>query len=231
MLARDIMTRNVCTVTPDTAVPDIAKLLLQRHISAVPVVDTGNRIVGIVSEGDLMRRPEIGTVRRRPWWLELFSSRAEMAGDFVKMNGQSARDVMTRDVVAVEEDATIADIAAMLEEKRIKRVPVMRDGKIVGIVSRSNLLQGLAAAASRVPIRTTTSDRDVREAFQARLKDQPWSSLMTMNVVVTDGVVHLWGLVDSEEERKAIGVLAKSVAGVRAVEDHLSILKTVAYAV
>lgn len=147
MFARDVMTRNICMVTPDTPVPAIARLLLQHRISAVPVVAADERIVGIVSEGDLMRRPEIGTERRRAWWLEMMLSRADLAGDFVKMNGRSARDVMTASVVTVGEDATVGEIAALLEEKRIKRVPVVRDGLVVGIASRSNLLQGLAASA------------------------------------------------------------------------------------
>lgn len=231
MLAKDVMTRDVCVVAPDAAVPEIAKLLLRRHISAVPVVEAGGRIVGIVSEGDLMRRPEIGTERRRSWWLELMSSRAELAAEFVKMNGLSARDVMTRDVVTVGEDATVGEIAALLEERRIKRVPVVHAGRVVGIVSRSNLLQGLAASAGRVRIKTSGGDQEIRQAIHTRLEDQPWSRPIAVNVVVTDSIAHLWGVVDSEEERAAIRVLAKGTPGVTGVEDHLSVLKVIAYAV
>ena len=231
MFARDVMTRNVCMVTPDTPVPAIARLLVLHRISAVPVVAADDRIVGIVSEGDLMRRPEIGTERRRAWWLEMMSSRADLAGDFVKMNGRSARDVMTAGVVTVGEDATVGEIAALLEEKRIKRVPVVRDGRVVGIVSRSNLLQGLAASAGHVPIKTSGSDREIRETIHNRLKDQPWSRPIAINVVVTDSIAHLWGVVDSEEERVAIRVLAEGTPGVAGVEDHLNVLKVIAYAV
>lgn len=231
MLARNIMTRDVCVVAPDTPVPQIAKLLVQRQISAVPVVAADHRIVGIVSEGDLMRRPEIGTARQRSWWLEMVSSRAELAAEFVKMNGRSARDVMTADVVTVSEEATVGEIAALLEEKRIKRVPVVRDGRITGIVSRSNLLQGLAASAGRIPIRTVGTDQEIRESIEARLLDQPWSRPMTVNVVVTDSVAHLWGVIESKEERAALRTLVEGTPGVTNVEDHLSVIKIAAYAV
>lgn len=231
MLARDIMTRDVCVVSPDASVPHIAKLLVQRQISAVPVVEADGRIVGIVSEGDLIRRPEIGTERRRAWWLEMMSSREELAAEFVKANGLSARDVMTAEVITVGEDATVGEIASVLEKRRIKRVPVARAGRVVGVVSRSNLLQGLAALAGRVPIRVGGGDRELREAIHERLENQPWSRPISINVVVTDSVAHLWGVVDSEDERIAVRVLAERTPGVSRVEDHLTVLKVIAYAV
>jgi CBS-domain-containing membrane protein len=161
----------------------------------------------------------------------MMSSRQEMAAEFIKMNGVSARDVMTAEVVTVKEDASAGEIAALLEENRIKRVPVVRDGKVVGIVSRSNLLQGLAALAGRVLIKARGNDQAVRDAIENRLKDQPWSRPISVNVVVTHSIAHLWGVVDSEEERAAIRVLTEGTPGVAGVEDHLSVLKTVAYAV
>jgi len=227
----DVMTQNVCTVAPETPVAEIASILLRRQISAVPVVTAAGQLVGIVSEGDLMRRPEIGTTRRVPWWLELLSTRSEMAADFVKAHGRVAQDVMTVNVVTVPETASLAEIASILEKRRIKRVPVVREGKVVGIVSRGNLLQGLAAGARKSPSKTVVKDGELRESILARLKDQPWSNTFAINVVVTDGTVHLWGLVESEEERAAVRVVAEEVPGTRAVEDHLSIIRSLSYAV
>ena len=157
MRAIDVMTPNVITVDPDTLVQDLAKLLSERNISGAPVVDKTGGIVGIVSEGDLLHRSELGTERhtqkRRAWWLEHFAS--ELARDYVKSHGRTVKDIMTRDVATVSEDTELADIATLLETKRIKRVPVLRDGKIVGIVSRANLVRALAAATTERPAAPT----------------------------------------------------------------------------
>jgi len=219
MVARDVMTRRVVTVAPETSVPEVARLLLEKRISAVPVVDGEGRIVGIVSEGDLMTRPESGTTRRRSWWLSLLSGE-EDAATYVKTHGSRAADVMTRDVVTVAEDTPLGDVARILEERRIKRVPVVRRGKLVGIVSRADLLQGLASAKAR-PRKAGGSDRVIREKLLKALGRESWAPLGQINVTVSGGVVHLWGLADSAEQRRALRVAAESIAGVRAVEDHL----------
>jgi CBS domain-containing protein len=222
MRARDVMTTTVHTVMPDTRVSEIAKLLIDRHISAVPVVDNAGRLQGIVSEGDLMRRVESGTTKRRPWWLELLSDPDTLATEFVKSHGIKAVDVMTTDVITVEEDADLAVIAGTLEKHRIKRVPVVRRGKVVGIVSRANLLQGLAAAGG-MSSKADASDQAVRDELWTRVKAQPWSSSLLLNIVVRQATAHLWGLVRSEEERKALCVTAETTPGIKAVEDHLTV--------
>ncbi len=222
MHAKDIMTTNVVTVTPETPVPEVARLLLDRKISGVPVVDDSGRVVGIVSEGDLMRRPELDTERSRPWWLQLAMGSREAADEYAKAHGSKAGQVMSRQVVTVDEDTPVGDIARLLEERRIKRVPVVRDGKLVGIVSRANLLQGLAAERTGVtviPLRV--EDRAIREDTTRALAQQGWLSHGTLNVIVKDGVVELWGYVESDEERRAIRVLTENVPNVRGVVDHL----------
>jgi CBS domain-containing protein len=222
MHAKDIMTTSVVTVTPDTPVPAIARLLLERRISGVPVVDAGGRLVGIVTESDLMRRPEIETERSRPWWLQIFTGHREAAEEYTKSHGSKAGQVMTHPVVTVEEDTPVGDIAVLLEERRIKRVPVVRDGKLVGIVSRANLLQGLVADHARASVAgRPVGDREIRGAVMAELERQPWLTHRGINVIVVDGVVQLWGLVESEEERRAIRVLAENVPNVRQVVDRL----------
>lgn len=221
MKAKDVMTQGVLTVGPGTSVDEIAGLLLERHISAVPVVDTANRILGIVSEGDLMRRPETGTERRLSWWLRIIADRDTLAREYTKSHGSDAQSIMTRDVVTVTEDAELADIAQILEKKRIKRVPVVRDGRLVGIVSRANLLQGLAVKKGAIGAEAKVDDERIRSELLEALQKEPWASRGTLNVVVDSGVVHLYGLVASDAEREALVVAAKGTGGVRAVEDHL----------
>ncbi len=224
MQAKDIMTTNVATVTPETSVSDIAKLLIDKSISGVPVTDTGGMLVGVVSEGDLLRRPELETERHSSWWLDLLANNRETAAEYVKSHGTSAADVMTRNVVSVSETATVGEIAATLEKHRIKRVPVVRDGKVVGIVSRANLLHGLAASKEAAPATPSADDRTIREKLTEQLESQGWVSSGSLNLIVDGGIVQLWGWVDSEEERRAIVLAAEQYPGVKGVEDHLGSL-------
>jgi CBS domain-containing protein len=221
MNARDVMTTPVVTVSPETPVAEIARRLLQRRISAVPVIDAEGRPVGIVSEGDLMRRPEAAGVRHSSWWLALIAEPETQAREYVKTHGGHARDVMTSAVTTVTEDASIEAIATLLEKHRIKRVPVVRDGKVVGIVSRANLLQGVAA---RQPApQASVGDRTLRERVTAAIQASGVRSEF-VNPVVEDGTVHLWGLTYSEAELEAIQMATADVNGVKGVESHLGVM-------
>jgi CBS domain-containing protein len=224
MKAKDVMTTKVATVGPDMPINAIAALLLERHISAVPVIDDDRRILGIVSEGDLMRRGE--TERRPSWWLAAFSNAEELAREFTKTRGIRAKDVMTREVLTVTEETPIATIAELLEKRRIKRVPVVRDGRIVGIVSRADLLRALAVQDIKPMVPVTQDDRVIRDQLLAVLKREPWADTHLLNILVSDGVVHLWGLVGSDAEQKALRVAAETIPGARGVEDHLSLSRT-----
>jgi len=220
MNASQIMTTPVITVGPDSEVQEIAALLLKHRISGVPVLDDG-RLVGFVSEGDLLHREEIGTDRpARPesWWLRLLGSEASPA-DYVKSHARRARDIMTREVVTVAPEASLAQIATLLEKRRIKRVPVMSGASLVGIVSRANLVQAIAAMPPAVTRDLQPADDAIESALVVELERQPWWRRMSSNVIVSEGVVHLWGFVGSEEERAAARVAAENVPGVRAVED------------
>jgi len=221
MLARDVMTTDVLTVTPDMNVRTIAQSLLDRRISAVPVVDQQGHVMGIVSEGDLMRRAEPGTERHRSWWLDLLASPDDKARDFAKSHGLTAKDVMTRPVVTATEDTPLAEIATLLERFRIKRVPVLRDGAIVGIVSRANLLHGLVAKEAAPA--TTPDDATIRRHVIDRVKEAGIDEGY-INVIVAGGVVHLWGLLDSQVEKEAVRIAAQTAPGVRAVENNLGVL-------
>ena len=227
LTAADVMTTAVITVTPETAVHEIAKLLCDHHISGVPVVDDEERLLGIVSEGDLIGHARLAGEQRRSWWWTFLSGPMVQAQHYAKSHGRTASDVMTKEVVTVLETTLVADTARALEQRRIKRVPVLRDGKLVGIVTRSNLLQVLATTDVSKPM--NVADRVIRERLNDELEDQPWACLPSMNIVVENGVVHLFGLVQSEEERRAVRLAAENQAGVKAVEDHLSIVPATAY--
>ena len=232
MRAIDVMTTGVITIDPDTSVQAVAKLLSERGISGVPVVDAADRLVGIVSEGDLLHRVETGTERvagrRRSWWLDTIASDQELARDYIKSHGRTAKDVMTREVISVTETTDLADVAMLLDTKRIKRVPVLRDGKLVGIVSRANLVRALAASKTDPAAEPATDDRTIRAMLLAELmgqewfKTQDWFKIWAADVIVRDRVVHFWLAANqSEEERRALRVAAQNVAGVRRVEEHI----------
>lgn len=225
MLAREVMTPNPIAVAATTTVEDCARLLLEKRISAVPVVDAGNGVIGIVSEGDLIRRREAGTERRYSWWLELVSDPQTMARDFVKSGGHKVSDVMTRQVVSVSEETPLAAIAGILEKHRIKRVPVMRAGKLVGIVSRADLVRALLLGrpAPAAGAAGAASDADIRDHFLARLDKEPWGPRSYVNIIVNDGQVELWGFAGSPDEARAIGLLAEDVPGVRGVVNNVRV--------
>jgi len=223
MKAKDVMTGPVITVGPDADVREIARMLLKSRISAVPVLDSRGRLAGIVSEGDLMRRPESDTEGYGSWWLRFLDAAGERAGNYVKSHGLIAADVMTRDVITITENTSLGEIATLLEKNHIKRVPVLRSGKLVGIVSRANLLHGLASSRSKPVKRATASLVGVRDAISAKLQDLGIRMEM-VNVIVSDGVVTFWGWVHSVAERRAAGLVARRTPGVTRVENHLAIL-------
>jgi CBS domain-containing protein len=219
LTAAAVMTTTVVTVSPETPVPEVARLLHEHRISGVPVVDGGGQVIGIVSEGDLIGHAGAIGEQRRSWWLRLLTGENALARDYSKTHGRAARDVMTSRVITIAETASLADIARQMERHGIKRVPVVRDGRLIGIVSRSNLLQALAA--TDVSKNVSTDDRAIRERLTTELKAQPWAHMMTKNIVVESGVVHLFGFVHNEEERRALRVAAENVPGVVRVEDQM----------
>ena len=221
MQASEIMTSPVITVGPDTSVPEVATLLADRRISAVPVVEDG-RIVGLVSEADLLHRHEIGTDRTAPadsGWKRWFGP-DRSAAEYTKSHAGRARDVMTREVVSIAADARVEKIVALFETRGIKRVPVLRRGRLVGIVSRADLIRALATKGRPVKTARAGSDATIRLRLLAELRRHPWWRSHPDNVLVSDGVVHYWGVIDTEDQRDAARVAAENVPGVRGVEDH-----------
>ncbi len=219
MRAHQIMTRSVITVTPDDTILAAAKLMLERHVSGLPVVDTAGKLVGTVSEGDFIRRSEIGTQKKRGRWLKFLLGAGEAATDYVHEHGKKISEVMTRDPITITEDAPLDEIVTLMETNGVKRLPVMSGTKLVGIVSRANLLQAVAGLARDIPDPTADDDH-IRSRIMAAVDKNDWSPF-GLNVIVRDGIVHLSGVITEERSRQAAIVAAENVAGVKKVHDHL----------
>lgn len=222
MKVGDIMTLGAATVHPDTPVLEAAQLMLHHGISGVPVVDRGGRLVGMVTERDLLRRAETGTEHRRPRWLTFLMDPAARAEDYVRSHGRKVSDVMTSDPESVAPDAPLTDAVDLMERRGFKRLPVVRDGKVVGIVSRANFLRVLARRLEDAA-QATAEDMDIRRRILDEVGRQGWVSNASLDVVVNAGKVELDGTVDDERVRDAVRVLAENEAGVREVVDRLRV--------
>jgi CBS domain-containing protein len=218
MQVRDVMTRNVISVAANETVVNAARIMLQNRISGLPVVDAEGALVGIVTEGDFLRRGELGTERRRPKWLEFLLGPGRMAQEYVHAAGRKVEDVMTSEPATVVEDDALGTVVQLMECRRIKRLPVLRDGKIVGIVSRANLMHALVSLG-RDTVAPAGGDSAMRDGILAAIAKQPWAP--RINVVVKNGIAELWGTITDERERQGCIVTAENVAGVREVHDHL----------
>jgi CBS domain-containing protein len=217
------MVANVISVSPNASVREVARVLLSNQISAMPVLDELGRLIGIVSEGDLMRRAELDTENRRSWWLRIFSNKDKeaLAIELMKSHSQNVQDVMTRDVITAAPDTPLREIAAVLEKNHIKRVPIVdEEGKVLGIVSRANLIQALATLREDNE-QAGTDDATIRQKVMAQFRSEEWSKYSTLNAMVQGGTVELWGFVGSEAEKEAARVTAELVPGVRAIENNV----------
>lgn len=220
MRAAQIMSPGILTIPANASVFEAAEYLVSAGVSAMPVVDTTGKIVGIVSEADLMRRAEIGTEPRKSWLQRFFADDATTAAEYVTLHARHVTDMMTKPVVTVQEDATLGEVADLMAKHKVKRLPVLRGEVVVGVVSRSNLLQALL---SREPEMTPSrsSDEEMRRQVEAVVAKQPWASPWPTNIVVNAGVVHLWGMVPSDAASKAYSVAAENVPGVKKVKNHM----------
>ena len=222
MKARDIMSTKVVTVGPSTSVRDIAALMVEKHVSGLPVLNGDGTLVGMISEGDLLRRPEIGTEKQRRRWASFFTGADEQAREFTKSHALRAADVMTEQVLHVSEETPLGDIVGLMEKHNIKRLPVLTDGKLVGIVSRVDLLRAFAMSHAEPLPPPAETDAAIRATMNDVLANEEWAMSAMVNVVVSEGVVHLWGVIDSKDQRQALRVAAENIPGVSAVEEHLT---------
>ena len=219
MRAHQIMTRQVITVGPETPVVEAANKMLNHHISGLPVVDVTGQLIGIISEGDFIRRAEIGTQRERGRWLRLLVGPGRIASDFVHERGRKVGEIMTPNPVTITEDTSLEEIVRTIEQRNVKRLPVVRRDQLVGIVTRSNLLQVVADFARDVPDPTPDDDH-IRSSIRAAIENADWVP-SRFNVIVRDGIAHLSGIITDERCRRAAIVAAENVPGVKQVHDEL----------
>jgi CBS domain-containing protein len=220
MIAAEVMSRKVISISPDTAVAEAIRLMLDHQISGLPVVDAAGKLVGILTEGDLMRRAETGTERHRPRWLEVLMGPGRLADEYVRTHGRRVEEIMTRDLVCATPDTPLDEIVALMERRRIKRVPVLDGDMPVGIVSRADLLRALAHALDEKPA-AAGGDDEIRARILAELAKVSWVPRDGLTITVADGIVGLDGVILDEKERAALRVAAENVPGVIAVEDRL----------
>jgi CBS domain-containing protein len=221
MKVADVMTRPVISVTSETTIAEAAELMLRHRISGLPVVDAGGAVVGVVTEGDLLRRAETGTERRRARWLEFLITPGRLARDYVSAHARRVFEVMTTDVAAVAPKDSLAEVVRLMERRHIKRVPVIEAGRLVGIVSRANLVRALLRNLPRAARGPAPDDAEIRERILAEIAKEPWGPRASVDVKVTGGVVELYGSITDERERTALQVVAENVPGVTEVRDNL----------
>lgn len=220
MNASDVMTRNIVTVRRGTPVAQAIRLMLENRISGVPVTDDQGKVVGILTEGDLLRRGETGTEKHRPRWLEVLIGPGRSAGEYVRTHGRKVEEVMSRDLISVTRDTPLDHVVDLMERHRIKRLPVFAGELLVGILSRADLLRALLGVLDEEPSAPHTDD-EIREHILAELAKAAWVPRDGIAITVKNGVVDLNGVILDEQERLALRVVAENAPGVRAIEDHL----------
>ena len=220
MKASDIMSSRVVSVVPEATVVDAIKLMLDNRISGLPVIDKAGALVGIITEGDFLRRAETGTERKRPRWLEILVGPNSLAGDYVRSHGRKVEEVMTREPITIEENVPLDEVVRIMERRRVKRLPVMRGDRVVGIVSRANLLHALASVGE-LPA-GEASDVQIRQRVIDELNKQPWAPVALIDIVVKNGVVELWGTITEAKQGEALKVCAENIPGVKSVVSHLT---------
>lgn len=223
MQVGDIMTVGAATVSPETTIAEAAQLMLEHHISGLPVIDADGGLLGMVTEKDLLRREEIGTEQGHAHWMELVMSASKLADEYVRAHARTVADVMTRDVVTVSPDTSLSDVVAMMEKHGYRRLPVVKDGKVTGIVARANFLRALVRRAEGTPP-ATADDLEIRTKIVDEIHERGWVPTSSIEVLVTNGVVELKGAVVDERIRDALRIAAENTAGVKSVEDHIEVV-------
>jgi CBS domain-containing protein len=221
MKAGDIMTGRVISISPESSVLDAIDLMTRNHISGLPVIDASGAMVGMVTEGDFLRRAETGTVRKRPRWLEFLVGPGRLAEEYVETHARKVGEVMTRDPITITEDTPLEEVVHIMEHRRVKRLPVVRGAQVVGIVSRANLMRALAAISRAAPA-PAESDAEIRKQLLAEFQRQVWAPAALIDASVKDGVVELWGTILEGAQGEAIRVCAENIPGVKKVVSHLT---------
>ena len=222
MKAHEIMTRDVMTVGSDTSVRDIAALMVEKHISGVPVLTDDGKLIGMVSQSDLLHRAEVGTDRKHKWWFRILADSSALAREYSKAHGLRARDIMSRYVVSVRDDAELRDVADILDKRHIKRVPVVRGDRLVGLITRGDLVRALSQVQVSKPVKAI-SNAALHKMLYDRIRSQSWINDNYISLTVNDGIVELAGFVERDDQRNALRILVEETDGVRCVDDKISV--------
>ncbi|UGY26619.1 CBS domain-containing protein [Bradyrhizobium septentrionale] len=213
------MSRNVITIDADASVIDAIKTMLSHHISGLPVVDRDGTLVGILSDGDFIRRVEVGTEKRRGRWLAMLAGTNQVALDFARQHGRKVRQIMSPKPITVEEDIPLEQVVQLMESHGVTRFPVMRDKKLVGMVTRTDFMTAIANPRLE-GLPSSGDDDQIRTSVIAALAHAPWRPA-ALNVSVHDGIVSMRGSIRSDNAHKAAIVAAENIDGVKRVEDQL----------
>ncbi len=226
MHAKDIMTTQVLTVSPETTVREIALLMADKGISAVPVVN-GGEVVGIVSEGDLIHRQELGTdeFRKRASWYNIVDDKEAAAAFVAKAHGMVARDVMTRDVISISGRISLVEVADIMESNNVKQLLVMQDSRLIGIVTRADIVRALAARPEGANAPVSSDDDEIRIKVIEKLESIPGTSPWLTTVIVAKGIVNLYGTVEDETARDPSRMAVEKIPHVVEVKDHRAVLQ------
>ena len=219
MRVKDVMTPNVICIGADEPIVKAARLMLENRISGLPVVDKDGELVGMVTEGDFLRRGELGTQRQRPKWLEFIVGPGKLAQEYTHSSGRKVEEIMTPDPWTIGENETLEAVVDTMERHHVKRLPVTRGGRMVGIVSRANLMHALASLSRDVPAPPPGGDSAIRDKILAAIAKQDWAP--RVNVIVKNGVAELHGVITDDRERQGLIVAVENVPGVKGVRDHL----------
>lgn len=222
MQVADVMTRNVISVTPNTTLSEAIDTMVRSHVSGLPVIADDGRLVGILTEGDLLRRAELGTQEPRANWFTAFFKAGHLAQTYAQSHGRRVDEIMTPDVVAIAPNARLEEAVRLMKQHDIKRLPVINDGRVVGLLSRADLVRTLAEFLRTPYEEPPASDDSIRAAIEAELKAQPWAPVATVRVKVRDGQVELCGAITDESLRNAIRIIAENAPGVRSVLDNIN---------
>jgi len=220
MKACEVMTRHVISIDPEASIVQAARLMLKHHFSGLPVVNRSGRLVGIITEGDFLHRSEIGTELKHNAWLVAIFGPEESAHDYVRAHGMKVSEVMTRQPITVDENASLDQVVHLMERHRIKRIPVVRQGKMVGIITRANLLRAFASIHRPSP-KSSSKDGEIRKRIITDIKKQNWANGADVTVLVRDGVVDLCGTISDLSQQAALKALIREQFGVRKMYDHL----------
>lgn len=223
MIVADVMTTEVVAVDPETSLAEAAGWMVRHRVSGLPVLDAAGKLIGILTEGDLLHRPELGTCGRQAGWMRGILRAETLAAEYAHTHGRQVGDVMTRNPSFVRPDLPLAKAAELMRQKQVKRLPVVREDSLVGMLSRFDILRALATRLEESCIEAT--DTEILDGIETALAQEPWAPREGVRFGVSNGRVRIEGRIGSEQEARAIAILARNTRGVTGIENGLEVAR------